>query len=141
MFECFAVASEEKILSGRRPQLAEAGNIGAKDEVLSFQAAYFSDVRINDLDVRTDGIAPECIEIRAVEPVPCTFPSAEVRDDWYLSHEPFLCPDLLRPMWTPGKAPARPQDIFRHLQIRLQHSIRPHNSPLTDLPAHIHSHS
>ena len=55
MFECFAVASEEKILSGRRPQLAEAGNIGAKDEVLSFQAAYFSDVRINDLDVRTDG--------------------------------------------------------------------------------------
>lgn len=114
MFECFAVASEEKILSGRRPQLAEAGNIGAKDEVLSFQAAYFSDVRINDLDVRTDGIAPECIEIRAVEPVPCTFPSAEVRDDWYLSHEPFLCPDLLRPIdkRKPCAMPGRWQSVW-----------------------------
>ena len=98
MFECFAVASEEKILPGRRPQQAEAGNIGAEDEVLSFQAAYRSDEHYGELGVTVEGIDAACVEIRAVEWAPCTFPCYAYADAWYLSREPFLCPDILRPI-------------------------------------------
>lgn len=98
MFECFTIAAEEKVLLDKRPELKESRNTGALDEVLSFQAAYKSDKYLADVDVKVEGIPSANIEIRAVEPVACTFPAPELRDDYYISDKPFLCPDILRPI-------------------------------------------
>lgn len=98
MFECFTIAAEEKVLLDKRPELKESRNTGALDEELSFQAAYKSDKYLADVDVKVEGIPSANIEIRAVEPVACTFPAPEFRDDYYISDKPFLCPDILRPI-------------------------------------------
>ena len=100
MFECFTVAAETKVLPAVRPTPTETYSVMASDETLSFQAAYYTDQSIHDLDVQVAvaGKPSEKVTVRAVECVPCTTPIRGAYDSYYLSHTPFVCPDILRPL-------------------------------------------
>lgn len=99
MFECFTVAAETKVLPTVRPAPVETYSVMASDETLSFQAAYYSEERILDVDVRVtvNGKPSDKVLWRVVEYVSCTTPIGGAYDNYYISHEPFVCPDVLRP--------------------------------------------
>lgn len=98
MFECFCVAQEEKVLYDRRPRGEVKAGEKAKDETVAFQVAYCSSISVRDLQVAVTvaGQTDDRVFWRTVESVPCTV-TGNADDPYYLSHTPFLCPDVLRP--------------------------------------------
>ncbi|MEA5015289.1 MAG: DUF4091 domain-containing protein [Candidatus Limiplasma sp.] len=113
-YEVYLVSSLEKVFPTHRPTPMEAGQRlsvwrGARASV---QMAYYARINAPLLEmlptftVQASG-GPAIARMRTVELVPSDYPSyARARaDDNYLTHEPGLLPDLLRPLESPRITP------------------------------------
>jgi len=95
--------SLEKVLPGRepRPLSTEIPLVGFRDEVVSFQVALRAPGRLGTsgpVTVEVDTALPH--SVAAVDLVPCTFAALPDHDDGYLTGDPGLFPDVLRPCST-----------------------------------------
>lgn len=99
MIEIFPVSSLERIYPDKRPRAERRGAM-AKNEVYSFQVAYFFDYNLRDMTVKIDGPLKDFIEVRQIELVPATSPNTWKGDGYLVTDKPFLCPDVLRPLNT-----------------------------------------
>lgn len=97
-FEVLTLSSLEKVFPNRRPELTECKNSCLRDEVFSFQVAYFSPERelmLQNCTWEVEGSLREYIKVRPVLPVPCTTPVSSQFDDYLITQEPSLIPDIL----------------------------------------------
>ncbi|MBQ7907427.1 MAG: DUF4091 domain-containing protein [Clostridia bacterium] len=99
MIEIFPVSSLERIYPDKRPKPERRGAM-AKNEVYSFQVAYFFDYNLRDMTVKVEGALADFVEIRQIELVPATSPNTWKGDGYQVTDKPFLCPDVLRPLDT-----------------------------------------
>lgn len=98
MIKIIPVSSLEKILpSTKTPPVEKSGKM-AKNEVYSFQLAYIYDCSLKCAKLTIDSPIKDFITVRQVDYVPCTSPNTWAGDDYIISKEPFLCPDVLRPL-------------------------------------------
>ncbi|MBO5889486.1 MAG: DUF4091 domain-containing protein [Clostridia bacterium] len=91
------ISSIEKVMYNQEPTSEENYFYIMKNQKLNFQVAIFHDYpvsRHNRITV-TGELAPY-VTFRSVENVPVTYTAPEA-DDYYLSKEPGLYPDLLKP--------------------------------------------
>ncbi len=104
------VSSMEKILPCKEPTELENGNVMLSNERFHFQIALKNNTpgMLKMLKARITGLDGEYITVRTAELVPggYFFPN---KDDYYISKEPGLFPDLLRPISKKGVVIPRAQ--------------------------------
>lgn len=96
--ECYTVSSLEKVFPDSRPAMCERESSGFRNEVFSFQAAYFSadgESFLEHCTWRVRSALEPYITVRPVEVVPCTKPLGITHDAYVLTDKPCLVPDLL----------------------------------------------
>ncbi|MGM9665623.1 MAG: hypothetical protein ACI3XX_03685, partial [Eubacteriales bacterium] len=74
MNEIYTVCAEEKVLTDKRPRMLEKENTMARDETLSFQVAYKTDLLQKEIEVKIKSPIKKYITYRQVEYAPCTTP-------------------------------------------------------------------
>ncbi len=92
----FTVSSMEKVFLNKEPLLRESKGSMLRNERFSFQAAVFSDRPHRSCSVVADGVLEKFINIRITENVPCVTVNYQPHDDYWLTSEPGLFPDVLR---------------------------------------------
>ena len=96
----FTSPSTERVLLTKKPKIEKIGYM-AKNEVFSFQLVYTYPKATKDITLSIDSDIKNYITVRRVDYVPATTPSLG-GDDYVISKEPFLCPDVLRPLSRSG---------------------------------------
>lgn len=100
MLKCLMLSSMAKVFAGEEPVSSPIQKLSIlKNERTSFQTALYSDDK-SDLTVELQvacALAAN-IKVYTVEPIPSAMPAYKDHDDYYLSTEPGLFPDLLRPL-------------------------------------------
>lgn len=106
-YEFFLASSLEKVFPTRRPAALEEGAglsvwPGARCAVQLVCTAQDGapGMPVQRFSVSADG-APAPALLRGVESVPCEYPCYENSDEFYITREPGLFPDLLRPLGEP----------------------------------------
>lgn len=97
MHEIYTVSSLEKVLLHKKPKVEKSGSM-AKNEVYSFQVAYRYNRFANDIRIEIESPLKDFITYRQVEYVACTSPNIWEGDGFEISRDPFVCPDILRPL-------------------------------------------
>lgn len=97
------VSSMEKIMPCTEPSELEKENVMLSNERFHFQIALKNNSAgmLRRLSVRITGIDERYLTVRTVELVPGGYFLPE-NDDYYITHEPGLFPDLLRPISKKG---------------------------------------
>ncbi len=92
------LSSLEKVFWNKEPVEKELVLQGFRNEVISFEAAYTLDACNASMFIELEIESPikEYVHVRQVEHVPVRYPVPSDSDDYYLSKEPGLYPDLLR---------------------------------------------
>lgn len=92
------LSAMKKVFLHQEPHETELFLQGFRNEVITFQAAYTLREPITRMyvDLCIDSPIREYIHVRQVEHVPVRYPAPLDSDDYYLSKEPGLYPDLLR---------------------------------------------
>lgn len=101
--EFLTLSSLEKVGSSARPRLTEAEGVMLKNEVLSFQIAMACkewDRRF--CHVKVSGPIAKFTEVRRAELVPVSMPSKYDCDDYYITKDPTMLPDVLLPVTKEG---------------------------------------
>ena len=101
--EFLTVSSLDKVGSSARPELIERENVMLQNETLSFQIAMMCrefDRRF--CHVKVSGDIAAFTEIRYADLVPVSMPSKYDCDDYYITKEPSVQPDVLRPLPEEG---------------------------------------
>ncbi len=89
----------EKILPNKSPSLIEKENYCLKNEVFSFQVAYYNANRewfSSFCNLIIDSDIKDFIQIRYVENVMCQTPTLNKNDDYYLTLKKEIIPDILK---------------------------------------------
>ena len=97
-FEILSVSSLEKVQPHEKPTLLESENVCFKNEIFSFQIAYYRDVDcllLHRCTWEIESDIKDCITVRPVKLVPCTTAINAENDEFYLSKTACLMPDLL----------------------------------------------
>lgn len=97
-FEVLGVSSLQKVQPHERPTLLESENICFKNEVFSFQVAYYHhlySLLLHRCTWEIESDIKEYITVRPVKLVPCTTAINAENDEFYLSKTACLMPDLL----------------------------------------------
>lgn len=97
MNEIFTVSSLTNVIAGAKLKRETKGTM-LKNEVFSFQVVYRYDWCARDIDITIDSPIKKFITPRIAESVPVTTPNTWAGDDFVLSKEPFLLPDVLVPI-------------------------------------------
>ena len=101
--EFLTVGSLEKVGSSARPELIERENVMLQNETLSFQIAMMCrefDRRF--CHVKVSGDIAAFTEIRYADLVPSFMSAKYDCDDYYITKEPSVQPDVLRPLPEEG---------------------------------------
>ena len=97
-FEVLSLSSLQKVQPHERPTLLESENVCFKNEIFSFQIAYYHDLRallLHRCTWEIESDIKEYVTVRPVKLVPCTTAINEENDEFYLSKTACLMPDLL----------------------------------------------
>lgn len=97
MNEIFTVSSLTNVIAGATLKRETKGSM-LKNEVFSFQVVYRYDWCAREIDVTIDSPIKKFVSVRMEEIVPVTTPNTWAGDDFVLSKEPFLLPDVLVPI-------------------------------------------
>lgn len=97
MNEIFTVSSLTNVIAGATLKRETKGAM-LKNEVFSFQVVYRYDWCAREIDVTIDSPIKKFVSVRMEEIVPVTTPNTWAGDDFVLSKEPFLLPDVLVPI-------------------------------------------
>lgn len=97
MNEIFTVSSLTNVIAGAKLKRETKGSM-LKNEVYSFQVVYRYDWCAREIDVTIDSPIKKFVSVRMEEIVPVTTPNTWAGDDFVLSKEPFLLPDVLVPI-------------------------------------------
>lgn len=103
----YLASSLEKVMPAKGcTPLKETKLLGTIGEIISFQLAYYYDGFCDKADelqfhIHIDSPVAEYIRIRRVSLVPSAFPCYGKTDDYYITTEPGLFPDVLEPMDAP----------------------------------------
>ena len=107
------VSSMEKIMPCIEPAALETENVMLSNERFHFQLALKNNTTgmLKRLSARITGIDEKYLTVRTAELVPggYFFPD---KDDYYISKEPGLFPDLLRPISKKGLKNKKEYDII-----------------------------
>ena len=102
-FEILPVSSMEKIQGIQRPQMFENENTALVGERFCFQVAFRSIGRtLTDLQYNIEGCDKDAVSVYLVRSVPCTYPAAENSDDYVLTNNVCMMPDILAPVTAAG---------------------------------------
>ncbi|PWM73553.1 MAG: hypothetical protein DBX59_04845 [Bacillota bacterium] len=101
--EFLTVSSLDKVGSSARPALLETENVMLKNETLSFQIA----MACKEWDrrfcrVKVKGSIAKYVEVRYAALVPVSMPSKYDCDDYYITKDPTMLPDVLLPVTKEG---------------------------------------
>ncbi|MBQ7373272.1 MAG: DUF4091 domain-containing protein [Clostridia bacterium] len=97
-FEVLSVSSLQKVLPHETPSLKEDQNVCFKNEVFSFQVAYYHNLYsliLHRCTWEIESDIKEFIKVRPVKLIPCTTAINAEYDEYYLTHTATLMPDLL----------------------------------------------
>lgn len=100
MLKCIMLSSMAKVFSGEQPGSNPIQKLSVfKNERASFQTALYNDDN-DDLSVmaQVNAALADSLSIYTVEEIPSALPAQKDHDDYCLSTEPGLFPDLLRPV-------------------------------------------
>ncbi len=96
-FECIPVSSLEKVRASVRPVLYENEGKALLNERYSFQIAYRTiQGGRRCVTCQVDSDLGDCLTLRHVDSVPCTYTQNEGSDDYYLTDKTEMIPDVLR---------------------------------------------
>lgn len=102
-FEILPVNFMEKIQGTQRPQMFENESTALIGERFCFQVAFRSIGRtLTDLQYTIKGCGKDGVSVYLVQSVPCTYPVAENSDDYVLTNNVCMMPDLLAPITSAG---------------------------------------
>ncbi len=92
------LSSLDKVFLHKEPRETNAIAEGFRNEIITFQIAYTLSDPITREYVSLEVISPisDYVHVRQVDHVPVRYPAPIDSDDYYLSKEPGLYPDLLR---------------------------------------------
>lgn len=117
-FEILPVSALEKVRGHLRPQLFEKENSALVGERFGFQVAFRAiGYGMFDISYELKGVNAENADVFLVREVPCTYPVAACSDDYVLTADSCVMPDLLTPISKVGIA-ARDGD-WQALYVRL----------------------
>lgn len=98
MRQIITASSLEKILPDAKSPKTQKNGKMAKNEVYSFQVAYKYEKYVRDANIKIESTIKDFIQVRMVDNVPVNSPNFWAGDDYMIKKEPFLCPDVLRPI-------------------------------------------
>lgn len=102
-FEILPISALEKVRGHVRPQLFENENSALFGERCGFQVAFRCvGYGTFDISYQLDGVAKENADVYVVREVPCTYPVAACSDDYVLTDEACVMPDVLMPISASG---------------------------------------
>ena len=100
------VSSLEKIFPSKAPHDAYNRASMLSNEMFAYQVAYYGEDVRTHFNTKVECVSPiaDCITLRHVRLVPCEYPLTPTHDDYFITDQPGLFPDLLEPVGEPFHA-------------------------------------